>query len=419
MLSLRVFNLPAFVALTLLYCGSNASAESAQPPLKIVWERSFGEGDRKYAIGATAPTSGGVWIAGTVADNVHKVTTVWLWRIDQQGEKMQEVAVPGLSKRPEGVSDHEQRVEGLSVLGDGSLLVLVYLLGEERHVVIKVAPDGKMQFVKDLVQHEVDVAFAKMIATTDGKFLLIGRQYGVALAMKIDATGEVLWRKTFDRRQPSEGNTERFLTWFIDGIATTDGGAVVTGDVGGTEKYYLDQGGIWIVKLDGGGNVVAELDFSGRQGRMAHNQGREYVIAYDKSRADNRELWVRAVDADLKLLWESHILADNWGATPGLHDIVSVPGGGTLVVTTKKLVGFWIVGVGEDGKKGWEFVEEINILKHRGPLRSPLNFTVFSGDTFVIVYPIMSGADIRVATVKFTVAVSEGKAMGTNQTQVR
>jgi hypothetical protein len=91
----------------------------------------------------------------------------------------------------------------------------------------------------------------QMIATKDGNYLIAGGDLGIGLLMKIDALGNVIWRKTYGHGSAAQ---------LFNGVAEAYNGDIVA--TGGYYTTYTDANGIHqitqglVTRLDANGNEL-------------------------------------------------------------------------------------------------------------------------------------------------------------------
>lgn len=348
----------------LLSCTRVGQAQNPVPAPHEVWQLLLG-GNPYWHISETmigpAEKAGDLRIMGTTAPprgESGAAKKLWLWRVSSTGEKLREAELQGF---PEDQVISASYVKILSILDNGDLL-LVTECAPDVPLLVRIDQTSKVVWTKKL-EHLRRLVVFKVVPTIDRKFLLLGQRSSKAFIAKIDGAGEILWDKTFDPTQKWE--------WFLDGTPTEDGGAVVVGNTNFADRVYMeiDATTVWIVKLDREGNIQAEQNFPGRHGSIARSQSGNYGLVYDQGKTHDQDIWLQAVDRDLKLLWRTPMFAINFGLSG--PKIAASPDGG-FVVAASRQHRLWLSQVDQDGKKLWEFEEKGKAGK---PVISELNFT--------------------------------------------
>jgi len=99
-----------------------------------------------------------------------------------------------------------------------------------------------------------------VVETSDGGYVLVGEIYSLDVGnsdfwvLKIDATGNMLWNKTFGGKANSD------LAMSV--IETSDGGYVIAGD---TQCFGAGDRDFWLIKTDAYGNVELNKTYGGAE----------------------------------------------------------------------------------------------------------------------------------------------------------
>ena len=294
--------------------------------LRVAWDRSYGD-DRLWndysamAIGK----DGALLIAGSArtapGDSVAKPGRLLLWQLNNAGEATSEIEIrkPTAAPNVPEAQTVTAAIKDVLALDSGDALLLVDFEGA-RPSLVKIDTTGKQVFAKQLTGPERAVTLFKILATSDGAFVLLGHQSLDAFVMKLDAAGDVLWERKYDRGK---------MDLFVDGIPIEDGAFVLVGNSG---TYDVLRGGPSVVSVgqyDADGAMSAEVTFDGRYGRVAQAPGGGYAVVYDKDHSENQDVRVRRLGSDLKEIWETQLLV----AMPSFMDfrIGTLRGGGFVV----------------------------------------------------------------------------------------
>lgn len=195
--------------------------------------------------------------------------------------------------------------------------------------------------------------------------------------LRLNATGEVLWSKTYGGSRDDQGQGI---------IQTADGGFAITGyamsndgDASNNEGFHDN----WILRLDPKGNILWERSF----GFSGHDHSYDVLQTADggfffvgflditAARSDGfeeksttltrhgvGEFWGTKIDAQGNLLWRRYFGGTN---NDRAHAVVPAWDGGYIMAgfsesddfdisNTRGSYDFWVVKVSEEGEKVWE-----------------------------------------------------------------
>ena len=119
------------------------------------------------------------------------------------------------------------------------------------------------------------------------------------------------------------------MDYFVDGVATADGGAMLVGNSGTYDAMRTGDSRVWVGAYDASGIAGRELSFAGRYGRVASLADGGVAIVYDRSATLEREVHVKRLSADLRELWDVAIDVPRKGI--GDFRIVADAGGSVIV----------------------------------------------------------------------------------------
>ena len=262
----------------------------------IVWEKTFGAADNEFGRSVIQTSDGGFALAGFIGSGSFGAGLAdgWLLRLDANGNVLWQQTYGGSGQ---------------------------------------------------------DDAFA-IVENADGGYTVAG---GTASAgagssdfwvFRVDASGAVLWQKTF-------GTSDYDFAFGI--VGTTDGGYVITGGVHGFADFDF-----WVIRLDSDGNLVFEQTYGGTArdfGRaLAATWDGGFVVAGDtESFSGSRDAWVIKIDATGTLVWAKAF----GGTTSDVANGIAESADGSVVVTGSNsdpatgISATWIMKLGEDGNLLW------------------------------------------------------------------
>ena len=168
--------------------------------------------------------------------------------------------------------------------------------------IIKLDATGAITWQKTYGGANYDQSFS-IIQTSDGGYAVAG-YYGTSSTnadiwvLKLDASGNVTWQKTY-------GGADNDYAYSI--IQTIDGGYAVAGMYG----FTTNNGDAWVLKLDASGNITWQKTFGGvfteNATTIVQTSAGDYVIAGKTGTfgAGNWDLWVLKLDGTGTVLWQN------------------------------------------------------------------------------------------------------------------
>ncbi len=376
-----------WVFLFQLLTSSNSFSETSKELPGIKWEHRLG--DAHLLHNATAMVlsqeNGRIFIAGTstLAARTGESAKFWVWEINQNGEKTKEIEI----KNPLGdkrLNSGYSYVKDIFELRNGELILIIeFNPGQPSLVRIgESGVDSNIIFIKELSEQGSYVVLNKILPLRDGNLLLIGSNRDNAYLLSSGISGKIVWDKNIDY-----GKTD----FFIDGIPIEEGGALLIGNSG-----LSDQKGIWssdllITKVNSSGKKIKEISFSGRHGNVTKGHNNGYVIVYDKSKSMSQDIWVREMDSDLNIIWETQLLTVEPGFTE--FKIARVPSSG-YVVTGSNRSRLWVAGVDNKGEKIWSYTDEFD-PKTMKPWNSGSNAFISKDSEFFVLTSVISENENR------------------------
>ncbi len=234
----------------------------------LLWARVWGTSDYEEIWGAAQLASGDfVLVGGLGIDEEDLIAAI----VDASGNLKGSWVLDGGSN---------ENAWGVCSAPDGGFVVV----GETKSfsqdplhydaLIMKVGPDGQVQWAKVLGVDTTDDYFFDVIYTGDGYLAVgeIGINYGDGLLAKFDESGNLLWAKAL-------GGS--YYDAFY-GVSEASGGFALAGP----SDSYGGFGSGWLVKVDGAGSVQWAVSFSDNQwltfpkGRsLAYSGGSYYVSA--------------------------------------------------------------------------------------------------------------------------------------------
>lgn len=339
---LRAVLLAAFCCACLLFSLAASAAETprataaaAQSQLGVALNKKYADELLWYQYKAAAVTKTREVLMAVVASSPpgepSKSYSLRLWLIDAAGERKSETHIrrPGeAANMTVPLRQQEPDVTALVVLDNGDALLVVEFF-PSRPVLVRVDRTGKQTLTQEILSPARRASLTKLIPTTDGQFILAGHESFDALAVKVDATGKVVWEKLEDRGR---------MDLFVDGVATENGGALLVGNSGAYDTLGAGPSILWVGRYSPTGALVKEVSVAGRYGSIAHARDEGFVLVYDKSVATTQDIRAQRYGADWKKTWETPIITVEGGVTQ--FQIAPAPDGGFIVAGAKYLLPF-------------------------------------------------------------------------------
>jgi predicted secreted protein len=192
----------------------------------------------------------------------------------------------------------------------------------------------------------------KVRQTNDGGYILIGYtvSYGHGSAdiwlIKTDSDGHQLWAKTYGGR----GND---LSGAVQ--KTSDGGYIIGGT---TNSFGSGGDDIWVIKTDASGNVLWDKTFGGVNQDHCNDilqlPSGDYVLIGDWDLGGTSDLCMIKLDSEGNELWTRVYSGDNFGFG---HSLQMTSDGGFILFGGIDLYGdpdMWLIKTDADGIMEWE-----------------------------------------------------------------
>ncbi len=294
----------AAIGLVTLTTSPSSAVQGKAPgpsPFQIVWDKTYGSDVRSTEFRAiTTADNGDVFVAASERDALDRSAAspirLLFWRIDVAGRLVSETEI---RKTRNSKGTNSASVRDVVALGNGQALLLVDFEAG-RPAIVRLDRNGKQTVTKELGRPGGGFAtLLKIVPAPGGKFLLIGHESFDGLLIEVDAAGNLLWETTDDRGK---------MEYFVDGIATADGGFVLVGNSGQYDATRSGPSTVWVGRYDARGVLSTETTFPGRYGAIVRTSTGGYAVAYDQSSKTNQEIRLKILTADLKPASEAPIL---------------------------------------------------------------------------------------------------------------
>ncbi|NPA41170.1 MAG: hypothetical protein GXO18_02745, partial [Aquificae bacterium] len=234
-------------ALSIIACGGggNLSQNSANVNNNqtIQWAKVYGGGSSDGAYSIQQTSDGGYVVAGWTSSFGAGLADIWVLKLDANGDVQWQKTYGGSDS--DGAYSIQQTSDGGYVVAGWTWS---FGAGSADFWVLKLDANGDVQWQKTYGGGDSDEAYS-IQQTSDGGYVVAGRtwSFGTGLTdiwvLKLDANGDVQWRKTYGDSGPNEAYSIQ---------QTSDGGYVVAGV---TLSFGTGSADFWVLKLDANGDV--------------------------------------------------------------------------------------------------------------------------------------------------------------------
>jgi hypothetical protein len=270
----------------------------------VQWQKTFGGvggegGVAPHAVFVEQTTDGGFVMAGWTNSFGAGSRDIWVLRLDALGNVQWQKTYGGPS--------HDATNSAIQQTSDGGFIVSGYTVsfgaGSNDFWVLKLDASDNVAWQKTYGGASSDSANS-IQQTTDGGFVVAGRTAsfgaggGDSWLLKLDASGNVAWQKTYGGTNNDSANSIQ---------QTTDGGFIVSGY---TYSFGPGSGDFWVLKLDASGNVVWQKVWGGADGDIAESAQQTtdggYVVAGAtwSFGAGGYDAWLLRLDALGNVTWQ-------------------------------------------------------------------------------------------------------------------
>jgi len=326
----------------------------------VLWERTYGEAGDDRAFYA-ANVADGFLVVGSSTSFKQDKTVAWLLKLDHDGKALwNQTFFEGASSEFRYVLD----------LNDGFLLVGNVFLpsGGTDGYVVRVDDEGNSSWNITLGGEKVDKLFSAL-ETQDG-FVLVGLTHSFGndsevWVVKTDVNGNEVWNKTYGGAMEDAGRA----------IASTGGNHYVvagyTNSMGDGDYDFL------LLKIDASGNMAWNKTYGGAQSDKIYaiaETADGYVATGDTlSKGEGEsDAWIIKVDSNGNLIWDKTVGGKRFD-TPNCVMVSNYGGylvGGCSFSFGKGERDFWLFKVDDSGTVLWsctvgrtEFEEAYAVLE--------------------------------------------------------
>jgi len=316
------------------------------------WAKTYGGGDYDEAHSIQQTSDGGYIVAGYTQSFGAGFTDFWVLKLDASGDVV-------WLKTYGGEDDNE--ANSIQQTSDGGYIVAgrTWSFGGGYSYydfwVLKLNASGDVVWQKTYGGGDYEEAFS-IQQTSDGGYIVAGetRSFGAGSAdfwvLKLDASGDVVWQKTYG------GGDYDYLTSIQQ---TSDGGYIVAG---WTPSFGAGWKDVWVLKLDASGNVQWQKTYGGGSDDEANSiqqtsDGGYIVAGWTGSfGAGSYDFWVLKLDASGNVVWQKTYGGGNWDWA---NSIRQTSDGGYIVAGYTESFGaggadFWVLKLDASGDVVWQ-----------------------------------------------------------------
>ena len=210
---------------------------------EIQWQKAYGGNSYDRATSIQQTADGGYIMGGYTSSFGKDNSDPWILKLDTEGIIQWQRTCGGTG--PEGLYDLRQTAGGGYIV---AVTTSSFGAGNADVWILKLDTGGNVQWQK--IYGSLGNENAESIQqTADGGYIMAGSTdftdsgYHDAWVLKLDATGNIMWQKTYGGMGDEETNAIQ---------QTADGGYIAAGHAGSYLTYSTD---FWVLKLDARGNI--------------------------------------------------------------------------------------------------------------------------------------------------------------------
>jgi hypothetical protein len=218
----------------------------------ILWKKTFGESNDDEPLSVRQTSDGGFIVAGVTGSFGFGISDLLLLKLDSSGNVAWKRIFRG-SKSSAAFSVQQTSDSGFIVAGVTDFSPAASSSGL---LLLRLDPSGNIVWKKTFGGGSLDGA-RSVQQTHDGGFIVAGDTYSFGagstdlLLLKLDPSGNIVWKKTFGGSGIDSADSVQ---------QTSDGGFVVAG---GTQSFDAGSVDLLLLKLDSSGNILWRKTFGG------------------------------------------------------------------------------------------------------------------------------------------------------------
>jgi hypothetical protein len=267
---------------------------------------------------------------------------LWVWRLNNEGQRLWSKPLLVAAQNDPNKIEWDSNFVCLK----NERLVLINETGKKaKFRLIRFDETGQITLNKKLAMGGYSHVL-RSIVPAQGGYLIAGWELKDtkntnALVLKIDADGNELWQKIYDK-----GKSEDATSIVVD----ENGGFTLAANSGQYNKFGAGPSEVWIVKCDKTGNILAETLFPGRHPTIAMTRGGHYAVSYSVADFPALDMYLMGLDEKLSQTWTIPLYKGNG---LGMYEI-AVDKWGNFIVAGSKFGKLWLWKIDEKGKLLWD-----------------------------------------------------------------
>jgi uncharacterized delta-60 repeat protein len=337
----------------------------------VTWQKTYGSSSHEYAWSIHETSDGGFIVAGSTNSYGAGRDDYWVLKLDASGNV--------IWQKTYGGSSHEY-AQSIQETSDGGFIVAGYTYsygaGEKDILVLKLDATGNAVWQKTYGGSDYDSANS-IQQTSDGGFIVAGGTYSYGAGekdiwvLRLNATGNVIWQKTYGGSAWEFGHSIQ---------ETSDGGFIVAGDIGFPGGGPSDY---WVLKLDANGNVIWQKNYGGfdldEPYSIQETSDGGFIVAGRTVDGSNFDYRVLRLDANGNVIWQKTYGGSGWDLG---NSIQQTSDGGFIVAGYTESYGaggadYWVLKLDANGDiPGCDLIKDTSVV--------PVNTTVIPATTSVI-----------------------------------
>jgi uncharacterized delta-60 repeat protein len=265
----------------------------------VVWQKTYGGRYDDYSSSIQQTSDGGYIVAGYTNSFGAGYYDVWVLKLNGRGDVVWQKTYGG---------DGDDRAHSIQQTSDGGYIVAGYtdFWGAGRRLdfwVLKLNGRGDVVWQKTYGGEDDDEAYS-IQQTSDGGYIVAGytQAFGAGLddfwVLKLDSSGHIQWQKTYGGEDDDEAYSIQ---------QTSDGGYIVAGR---TKSFGAGGMDFWVLKLDASGDVVWQKTYGGKEwdeaSSIQQTSDGGYIVA-GRTRsfgAGLDDFWVLKLNASGDVQWQ-------------------------------------------------------------------------------------------------------------------
>jgi hypothetical protein len=325
---------------------SEPTPTAAQSPIEIKWSQTYSQDDWSDQWPKLICTdSNGYYVVGYSSKRNNQAKydfMLWVWKLDNEGQR--------LWNKPLLIADENDpnkiSWDSNFICLKNERMVLINETGKKaKFRMIRFDETGRITLNKKLAMGGYSHVLRDIVPVQGGYLIaaweLKDTKNTNALVLKIDADGNEMWQKIYDK-----GKSEDAMSIVVDEI----GGFTLAANSGQYNKFGAGSSDVWIVKCDKAGNVLAETLFPGRHPTIAMTRSGHYAVSYNIADFPSLDMYIAGLDEKLNKTWTLPLYK---GDGLGMY-CIGFDQQQNFVVAGSKFSELWLWKIDKEGKLLWD-----------------------------------------------------------------